>query len=227
MKYDDLINKVDKIEEETELTECIYFGAIDKLEDVQKDLTKLDDVKHLRRVIKPFLIQWGMMGRVVGREGLDWVKLGLTLRSLETEFKELTDKRLSTIDFGNAKISTAIKSIYEKLDPIAYIGSPTTVSKILHLLIPEVFVMWDNEIKKVYKKKNSRIRETPEGYLEFLKETQRELIEALDDRSKEVSKELDEIEQEIRYKYKNKTLAKIVDEYNWITAHPVLWGFQI
>jgi hypothetical protein len=83
MKYKDLIEKVDKFEEEVELTECIYFGAIERLRDAQQDLGKLDDVRHVRRVIQPFLIQWGMMGRVVGREGLDWIELGETLRNLE------------------------------------------------------------------------------------------------------------------------------------------------
>lgn len=208
------------MEEETELAECMYFGAIEKLKDVQKDLTKLDDVQHIQRVIKPFLIQWGMMGRVVGQEGLRWMELGEILRSLGKEFRELRSKSFITIEFDEEKISSVIKNIYRRLDPIPYIGGPTTIPKMVHLLSPEIFVMWDKDIKETYRKQNNCISNTPEGYLEFLKEVQEELKEALYDRQKETGKELDEIEQEIRSRYKNKTLARIVDEYNWMIAHP-------
>lgn len=224
MKYDDLIRKTDEYERGAELGECIYFGALGRLKDVQEDLTKLDDTKHLKRVIKPFLIQWGMMGRAIGRKSLDWVRLGARLRNLEPEFKELRKRRLLTIDFGDANISAAIRKIYRELDSIKYIGSGTTISKILHLLNPQIFVMWDADIRKTYRKANDCIRETPEGYLEFLKEIQKEVIIMLEDRRKEVRKGLDEIEQEISHNYKGKTISKIVDEYNYTKAHPIVWG---
>ena len=220
MKYKDLLDKVDELEEETKLAECMYFGAVEKLKDVQRDLTKLDDVQHIRRVIKPFLTQWGMMGRVVEREGLRWMELGETLRSLEKEFKELWGESFLTIEFNEEKFSRAIKSIYSRLDPIPYIGGPTSIPKILHLFNPEIFVMWDTKIRENYRKKNNRIRDTPEGYLEFLKEVQKELKEAVRERQRETGKGLDDVEQEIRSRYNNKTLARIVDEYNWIKKHP-------
>ena len=220
MKYKDLLDKVDELEEETKLAECMYFGAVEKLKDVQRDLTKLDDVQHIRRVIKPFLTQWGMMGRVVERKGLRWMELGEILRSLEKEFKELWGESFLTIEFNEEKFSRAIKSIYSRLDPIPYIGGPTSIPKILHLFNPEIFVMWDTKIRENYRKKNNRIRDTPEGYLEFLKEVQKELKEAVRERQRETGKGLDDIEQEIRSRYNNKTLARIVDEYNWIKKHP-------
>lgn len=224
MKYKDLIDKVDKLEEEVELTECIYFGAIERLRAVQQDISKLDNVQHIRRVIKPFLIQWGMMGRVVGREGLDWMELGETLRNLEKEFWELKGKRFLTINLNEEKVSSAIKTIYRKVRSIPYIGGLTSTPKILHLLNPEIFVMWDDAIRKEYKKKNSRIQDSPQEYLEFLREMQQELKEAIEDRQEETGKGLDEIEQEIRRRYKNKTLARIIDEYNWAVAHTTFFN---
>ena len=220
MRYRELIDKVDKLEKESELGECVYLGAIEKLRDARANLRRLDDVEDVQRVIRPFLIQWGMMGRVVGRQGLEWKRLGRTLQNLEGEFQKLRGKRLLLAKLDEEQVASAIKNIYRKLDPIPYLGSPTTVSKILHLLNPELFVMWDNDIRKGYKKKNRLIRDTPEGYLEFLKETRKELKEALGDRQQETGKVLGEIEQEIRHRYKNKTLARIVDEYNWWVAHP-------
>jgi hypothetical protein len=218
MKYKELVDSTDKLEEEYDLTECIYFGAIEKLREIQNDLRKLDDVKDIRRVIKLFLINWGNMNRVVGREGLKWKQLGETLRSLENEFRMLRGRKFLTINLNDATIAAAIKEIYSRLDPIPYLGSPTTISKILHLLNPEIFVMWDNSIVEKFHRMNHCINYTSEGYLEFLKVAQKEIKEALDERQKETGKSLDEIEQEICLRYKSKTLARIVDEYNWMTT---------
>ena len=217
LKYKDLIDNVNKYYYKKE---PIYFEAIADLEELRKDLTKLDDTKHLIGIVKPFLIKWGRMGRVVGREGLNWRSLGERLRSSEKDFGNIREKKFQTIDFEKDKISDSITTIYGKLDPLPYLGSPTTISKTLHLLNPEIFVMWDIKIREKYRNKNSGIRNSPEVYVEFLKETQKEIRDALNDRKKETGRELDEIEKEIRNKYKNITLAKIVDEYNYGAVHP-------
>lgn len=220
MRYEDLLRVASHFEKEIELTECIYFGAIEKLGDVRKNLNKLDDVQHVRRVIKPFLIQWGMMGRTVGREGLNWKKLSETLRSLEIDFDVLRNRRFLTIDLNKRKVSIAIKNIFSRIRSIPYIGGHTSTPKIMHLLNPEIFVMWDEAIRKTCNKRNKRITDSSTGYLEFLKEIQKELRLSLGAHQKETGGSLDELEKEIRSKYKNKTLARIVDEYNWMMAHP-------
>ena len=217
LKYKDLIDKVNKYHYKNEPA---YFEAIADLEELRKDITKLDDTKHLIGIVKPFLIKWGRMGRVVGRAGLNWRGLGERLRSSEKDFGNLREERFQTVDFEKDEISDSITTIYGKLDPLEYLGSPTTISKTLHLLNPEIFVMWDIGIRDSYKKKNSYVLCNSGGYLEFLKETQKGIREALNDRKKETGKELDEIEKEIRNKYKNITLAKIIDEYNYEAAHP-------
>jgi hypothetical protein len=216
LKYKDLIDKVNKYHYKNE---AIYFEAIADLAELRKDLTKLDDTKHLIEIVKPFLIKWGRMGRVVGREGLDWRGLGERLRSREKDFDNLRKRRFQTINFEKDKISDSITTIYGKLDPLPYLGSPTTISKTLHLLNPEIFVMWDRDIRKEYKKENKLIRDNSEGYLEFLKETQKLIRDVLNDRKKDSGKELDESEKEIRDKYKGITLAKIIDELNYGALH--------
>ena len=44
--------------------------------------------------------------------------------------------------------------------------------------------------------------------------------EAMNDRQSSTGKELDEIEKELRQQFRNITLAKIVDQYNYGLAHP-------
>jgi len=159
------------------------------------------------------------MGRAVGREGLNWRGLGERLRSSEKDFGNLRKEMFQTLDIEKDEISNSITSIYERIDPLEYLGSPTTISKTLHLFNPEIFVMWDRAIRKKYKKENRRIRDNSEGYLEFLKETQKLIRDVLNDRKKDSGKELDEIEKEIRNKYKGITLAKIIDELNYGAVH--------
>lgn len=216
MHYEELVDNVNIFEEEYELTELFYLGAIERLREVQNDVSKIDDIRHIRRVIKLFLIGWGMMNRVVGRQGLNWKKFGETLRSMEREFELLRDKKFLTINFDDKVISDAVITIYDKLDTFPYLGSPTTLSKILHLLNPEIFVMWDNAIEREYHRKNRHINYTAFGYLEFLRTTQKEILDALNERKNETGQTLGNIEKELRSKYKNKTTTKIIDEYNWI-----------
>jgi hypothetical protein len=216
MQYENFIETIDEFEEDYELIELLYFGAIERLRDVQKDVSKLDDLKHIQRIMKLFLISWGMMNRVVGRKNLDWKKLGETLRSLEKEFALLRDKKFLNIDFNDETLSHAIKTIYGKLDPIPYLGSPTTISKILHLLNPEIFVMWDNAIVNFYHEIDPDVDYSASEYLEFLKLTQKTVIVTLSKFERETEKSLDNIEAELRRKYQNKTTTKLIDEYNWM-----------
>jgi hypothetical protein len=219
MRYRDLINKVDEFEADYWLAECLYSGAIDGLKAVRNDLEILDDIKHVKRIIRPFLILWGSMGRVVGRENIDWKGLGKTLRRSEKEFSILRKERFVRLKFDSKIISDNVLKLYENLDHIPYVRGPTTVSKILHLLNPEIFVMWDKAIRDHYKMKNNSIRDSAKGYLEFLIQTQKEIIEALTERQPETGKGMEEAGKDISARYKQKTLARIIDEYNWTVAH--------
>jgi hypothetical protein len=182
MKYKVLIENVNKYNYKNE---HIYFKTIANLEQLRKDLSKLNETKHLIGIVKPFLIKWGRMGRVVGRDGLNWKGLCERLRSSEIDFGNLREERFQTIDFEKDEISNSITSIYGKIDPLEYLGSPTTISKTLHVLNPEIFVMWDSDIRKKYSSNNRCIQYNADGYLEFLKETQKEIIDALNDGKKE------------------------------------------
>jgi hypothetical protein len=217
MKYEEFVEQVNKY---YYAKEPIYFKAIADLEELRKDLIKLDDSKHLIGIVKPFLIKWGRMGRVVGRQGLNWRGLSERLRNSEKDFGNLRKMRFQTIDFQEDDISNSIKNIYQRIDPLEYLGSPTTISKIMHVLNPEIFVMWDIGIRDRYKKKNRSVLGNSEGYLEFLKENQREIRDALNDGRKTTGKDLDEIERELRKEHENKTLAKLIDQYNYQIAHP-------
>ena len=200
---EEVVKYIHKNEEENWLAECIYFGALDALNEVQKDLSKLDNEVHVERVLKPFLIQWGMMIRTLARRDVDWAQLGHVLRNLEPLLKILRNKSFLHIRFDDKEISKTIKGAYEELGSVKHVGA-TAVSKILHLMNPEIFVMWDEKICGMY-----NVRGSTEGYLEFLDKNQRLLEDIF----------CEEECNELRSKYRNKTLAKLIDEFNWYIAN--------
>lgn len=200
---EEVVKYIHKNEEENWLAECIYFGALDALCEVQKDVSKPDNEVHIERVLEPFLIQWGMMVRTLARKDMDWAKLGHVLRNLEPHLKILRGKSFLNVRFDDEEISKTIKEVYEELSSVKHVGA-TAVSKILHLMNPKIFVMWDEKICRMYNVKGSA-----KGYLEFLSKNQRLLKDMF------TEKECDEL----RSKFGGKTLAKLIDEFNWYIAN--------
>ncbi len=221
MKYVELIDGIKNYENSFWFYEYVYFKALEKLEQVRADLSVLDTKKHVKNIIKMFLIQWGRMGRTVDRKDLNWDQLAEQLRSSKDAFQKLQGKSLLDINLDDKEIKDAIKRAYEAAK-VKYIGA-TAISKILHLLNPEIYVMWDEDIRKKYK-----VAGSAGGYLKFLKLMKEEVKSALEEEAKrrgcseekvaeEICRELPS--KELGQEYSRKTLAKLIDEYNWWVVH--------
>jgi len=171
------------------------------------DIIAEDDVKG---TAIEFLKAWKI--RNVSR--IDSRKLKEILRELSRLFKALHDKRLMDIKFEEIntncqgkKNAEIIKEIYAGLvcEEMKGIG-PTSASKIMHCVIPELFVMWDNSIRNGYGYANNEI-----GYLRFMREMQRilrRIMETYDKTPEELCHEA--------YPDMNKTPAKLLDEFNYM-----------
>ena len=135
-------------------------------------------------------------------------------------FKKLRDKRLWELDLDDDKLKNDIKYIFHAFSSKKSIGI-TGASKILHILNPYVFMMWDREIRQAYHLLHNKDHEIGDEkcYLEFLKQSQMILKTLLTKTS----------EEEIWYKHsaildKNfiKTFAfresilKMLDECNYV-----------
>lgn len=115
-----------------------------------------------------------------------------TLEKAELKLKSLEGKEFQNMDFSaNNKENTQIKDVFDKLkdnEMIRYTGA----SKIMHLRLPKLFVMWDRFIGEDYEKDGA-------GYLKFLKDMKNKF-------------------SSIPFKEEeHHTFAKAVDEYNYIT----------
>lgn len=221
MKYEELINGIKEFEDSYWFAEYIYFKALEHLKDVTTDLSKLETDEHVKEIIKVFLALWGRMGRTVDRKNLGYEKLTEQLRNAEGIFQRIRGKNLLDINLEEREMEETIRQAYDS-SRIRYIGA-TAVSKILHLIDPEVLVMWDGDIRGRY-----HVAESADGYLKFLKMVKQEVEEALAEEAKRSGRSKEEIVEKIcselpsrklGQEYNRKTLAKLIDEYEWWSVH--------
>lgn len=111
----------------------------------------------------------------------------------EPEFKKLEKNKFEKVDFYDCDLQTSIKNIYEKFKK--YTGQ-TGATKLMALRNPKLFIMWDTEIRKIYKINN---RATPEDYIGFLDKMKKKFTE-------------------IKWNSKTTPFAKAIDEYNYVIA---------
>lgn len=127
----------------------------------------------------------------------------------------LSGETIALVDFNKAE--GAIQRLYSSLRKVRGFG-PTTTSKVIHVVNPELFVMWDNDILKRYKGLDRRITDSPAGYVQVLRTMQDLALQVEADFQKYYTSVRVEgfLSEKLRYKPK-KSLATFVDEFNWIT----------
>jgi len=111
------------------------------------------------------------------------------VQNLKPYFNKFKGASIETIDLDRHERD--IKHIFTELSDIKGVQY-TGASKLMHLTVPEVFIMWDGYIRKAlgFKKGNA------EDYFNFLKLMQKEFKGFT--------------------KNKNRTMAKCIDEYNYV-----------
>lgn len=111
-----------------------------------------------------------------------------TVEKLTPYFQRIKNEEFKTIDFD--KHASDIKYIFEKFANIKGIEA-TGASKLMHLKLPNVFVMWDQYIRKAY----GYYEGDAADYIAFLKHMRREFADV-------------KVESD-------RTLAKLIDEHNY------------
>ena len=144
-------------------------------------------------------------------------------REVYPTIQELKDERIEDTNFTE-ELKIKVRDVFDKVAncPLINRYESTDASKILHTILPNFFVMWDDDIKKGV----MQGREKGAAYaFYFLPKMQLELREAIKTCMEE--RKLDRADA-IRYiceRCDGKTLAKLVDEYNYMKytkKHPSL-----
>jgi predicted transcriptional regulator len=194
---------VEKTERKHGISDCIYRQSIEEFSRVK--LSQLNEEDEIR-IIRPFLLTWGAMVRVLGYGGV---------REIRKKLKDINEKiePLRSKDLFSVKLDEIKKLVIELFDEIRKtkfesekgdqkeVGS-TAASKVLHLTCPKLFIMWDSAIRGEYKKNNGDGKD----FFEFLSEM------------KNTGKELEDTINDLQQKYKNLT-TRIIDQYNWMSTH--------
>lgn len=124
----------------------------------------------------------------------DLIKFERLIKKLNPIFEELKGKKFKTINFNNADIQKKIKTIYRGLKRIV---RQTGATKLMALKNPNLFVMWDTSIRKMYKINN---KANPDDYINFLLKIKERF-------------------ENIKWRDKKRPLAKVIDEYNYLEAN--------
>jgi len=174
--------------------------------------------KEVETVIKPFLYEWGKMGRVLGRvEFLDWRgNLAEQIRSNYGKLKGFTRKDLADTDLS--KFESDIRECYESFKEVV---GKIAATKVLHLICPNLFPLWDNDIAKAVrdelteKSEGSKKVENFSGadYYRFMRVIQNFI------------KRYEEVLSDLATQYKRGRL-KILDECFWWATHKPLSLFS-
>lgn len=182
------------------------------------DLEKIEEV-----VVKQFLNDWGRC-RIPGYK-TQGIASGIAheLEKLDRADREALCA-LSIVDVGAGRFSKEragrIVKLYDNLSLINGCG-PTVVSKILFVLFPRLFVMWDGFIRDHLKTCRQVIRtDDGDGYVAFLRhhggKMAKEVIDDYRATLGRTDRPEDYLSRTLYAEPKTKTLAKYLDEYGWM-----------
>jgi len=193
---------VDSYESRYKDLDSIYVTALQDFGN--RKLSNLD-YSDVESILRPYLLKWGKMGRVLGLKGCK--RIGDKLREMDLQLAKLRQEALSTVDLN--RMSSEFVDIYDEImntkwksekDKIKRVG-PTAASKALHLVAPNLFMIWDRKIRDKY-----MFGENGAEYVRFLVNMQTWL--------KKLKSPIDALQR--RY---GKSRIKIIDEYNWIKCN--------
>jgi len=201
----EIIDLVEQHEEIWRYSEKILYDRC--IKDMKKARLCEIEEKDVNGPVKTFLINWGQMGRVLGRENKEgWEKnLVYKLREICKELEKFRKLKLENTILSNHE--DEIKKCYRKIR--STIG-PVAATKVLHLLCPDFFPMWDNAIRKKIsneceEKSGVRIGDSEKGYYKYM-----EVIQGF-------VKRYNKILSNLNNKYKQSKL-RIVDRYMWFVT---------
>ena len=121
------------------------------------------------------------------------------------------------------KSGDIVAQCYSELRGCTTNFAATATSKLLHIIVPTIFVMWDKPILSHYRKLDKRIMDSGEGFRLF-HERMRDVVMAVDQSFASASvnppadagqRFEDYLSDQMSYQPK-KSVAKFVDEYNWV-----------
>ncbi len=176
-----------------------------KVEDTRDEIWKRAEILMAKGYdIEAYLLilaTWNFARFRYAMKDFDLTKFETTMRDLQPYFDKVRVMKFETINFENQREN--IEHIYDKLAKIRGIEY-TGATKIMALKNPRLFVMWDTGIRRLYNDelyRGKKIPAKPKGkdYVDFLLHLENKFTA-------------------ITNPYLDRSLAKMIDEYNYVKA---------
>jgi len=210
------------------------------LNDLRTAPSEMDPVQVQDKVIAGFLNRWrcrlpntresaqAILGALQDLHPYLQVLRALDIRQVNFEQNTVVNREQITIQ-------RSVAMCYERLRKSARGLGPTAVSKLLHILQPKLFVMWDRPILDEFHRRNHRIQDSGTGYCAYLRmmqEIARQVTSSFQDAVLDPPATADQtpaayLSTQMGYR-PPKTMAKFLDEFNWVRISkqmevPPLW----
>jgi len=189
---------------------------------------EIDDIKE--QIIKGFLNRWKC--RIPNTTLQTANALQTTLRNLVPHLQVLDVLTIVNVDFTRRvnvdnnplTISQVIEYCYTKVRKMGCKFGATATSKLLHIMQPKLFIMWDREILRHYNDKNPQISDSGQGYCAYLERMQQianQISINFQNANLNPARQTNQdsatyLSTQMNYN-PPKTLAKYLDEFNFIT----------
>jgi hypothetical protein len=144
----------------------------------------------------------------------DLAKFIQTYEDIFEMIKEFKDETITKIEFSS-RVKNSIVIIFDRIATSSRGNrfESTDASKILHAILPRLFVMWDNKIRKAL------VGEGRDGRcyaFEFLPMMQKLANKFIDSYITERGGDRESASKDISSMANNYTIAKLLDEYNYV-----------
>lgn len=177
------------------------------------------DVNEIRFVLIEFLNKWGC--RLRNYDSLTAENLKNCLAGIHPELLVTQDFSILTFNFEIIENRERIERIFNSFwfygSQITRNFGPTATSKVLHIINPDLFVMWDDAIRLHYWVQNDSIIESGRGYCLFLIEIKR-IAQGLVNECRErfnVTDPAPWLSERLNID-PPRSLTKFIDEFNWL-----------
>jgi hypothetical protein len=131
--------------------------------------------------------------------------------------QSLKDARLEDLNFDDDQVSDGIEQVFDSVRDCSWKHESTDTSKIIHTIVPDLFVMWDRNIRK------GILGDVERNWgavyvVDFLPKMQKEIHECISSFMSETQKDRVESIGSLRELCDDKPLPKLIDEYNYMVC---------
>ncbi len=200
------------------------------LQDLRTNPNSLGNDRIQNDLLKGFLNPWNCRIENSTETAND---IKITLQNVTPYLQVLRGLGIENVQFSylvnvnnsQKTISQVIEHCYEKVKNIGHKFSDIAASKLLHILWPELFVMWDNSIVTDY-----RVFKNGRGYcayLQIMQQIANQIHAEFQNMPfyREFKTPADYLNIQMKYN-PPKTMAKYLDEFNWVKSRyevPPVW----